>query len=95
MTKMKPEKKLPPVPATLKEFGELLKERELWSKVFVYPEGFCVWLYAPDDPELGVFPGSHADLAVAAHAALCAWDTAEVEEELIDVPGNPEDEKPN
>jgi len=60
---------------TIKELQDELAKRELSMNGHLTPEGFCVWLFAPLTPEIGVFLGSHdEDLATAIQEALDDYD---------------------
>jgi hypothetical protein len=63
---------------TTAEIGELLEERGLsmtiWYGRTMAEAKFTVWLFAADDPELGIFPGSAEELGGAIDAAIAEWD---------------------
>lgn len=51
-----------------------LAERELSITIYPVADGYAVWAFASDDPELGVFPGGGATVAKAIRAAIETWD---------------------
>lgn len=60
---------------TILDLSAELSERDLsitiWS---ASPEQWVVWIFAKDDPDLGIFHGSGDDLAAAILEALNEWD---------------------
>jgi hypothetical protein len=60
---------------TVAEFEAWLRDRDLNVQIFSSREGcFVVWLYAADDPELGVVTGEGSTLDEALLDACAKWD---------------------
>jgi len=60
---------------TIEELEAALRERDLSLQIFSTQNAcIVVWLYAADDPELGVFPGEGGTLVEAIEEALACWD---------------------
>ena len=54
-----------------------LRERDLALKLVpVVGGGWCAWVFAWDDPALGVFVGEGDNIGDAVAAAVAAWDEA-------------------
>jgi hypothetical protein len=71
---------------TIHDVSYALDERGLSAKIFNAGEtSWVVWLYAADDPELGVFIGESDDLRVAFERAIANWDNAPILERVIGV----------
>jgi len=60
---------------TLAELQHELAERGLSARIWT-TDRYLVWLFADDDPELGVFVGEGESLELAFKRALAAWDGA-------------------
>ena len=71
---------------TLDELCAALEERDL--DLVALQNGRVVWLYAPDDPALGVCVGEGDTLALAVAAAFEKWD-------LVTEPVDPSDQDQN
>lgn len=60
---------------TVSELEQRLRDRSLNVQIFSSVGAcFVVWLYAEDDPELGVFPGEGGTLDEALQEAFDSWD---------------------
>jgi len=60
---------------TIRDLSKKLVERELSITIHNVSEtSWVVWLFAQDDPALGVFQGESDDLIQAITKALNAWD---------------------
>ena len=60
---------------TIDELEAWMRERDLDLKIFCARDAcIVVWIYAADDPELGVFPGEGSTLIEAIEEACGKWD---------------------
>jgi hypothetical protein len=60
---------------TIEELETKMRARGLSMQVFGTADAcIVVWLYAADDPELGVFPGEGNTLLEALEEAFASWD---------------------
>ena len=60
---------------TVSELEQMLRDRSVSVQIFSSKDAcFVVWLYAEDDPELGVFPGEGGTLDEALAEAFDSWD---------------------
>jgi hypothetical protein len=73
---------------TIEDIENLLEERGLamtiWFGRTMAESRFTVWLFAADDPEIGIFAGSADKLEDAMEAARMQWDQ-EVKETAEDL----------
>jgi len=75
---------------TLEELEAVLEERGLamtiWFGRTMAEAPFTVWLFAADDPELGIFTGSSDKLSDAIDQARDSWDQIASSAEPTDPP---------
>lgn len=72
---------------TLGELSAALRERQLSATIYTLrDDSYVVWMFAADDPALGIFPGEGAELEIALKAALDEWDEADIAESVVSVP---------